>query len=42
MQAALRAVEAAGGRVLSKGEHLLGEPFAYVTDPDGYKIEIWR
>jgi catechol 2,3-dioxygenase-like lactoylglutathione lyase family enzyme len=33
-------VIAAGGTVVDKGEHAPGVPYAYVTDPDGYIIEI--
>jgi catechol 2,3-dioxygenase len=38
-----RAVEeviAAGGRLLRRGEHEPGHPFAYVADPDGYTLEL--
>jgi catechol 2,3-dioxygenase-like lactoylglutathione lyase family enzyme len=38
--AAVAAVEAAGGKLLSRGEHAPGVPFAYVSDPDGYMIEL--
>jgi catechol 2,3-dioxygenase-like lactoylglutathione lyase family enzyme len=38
---AVEAVERAGGRVLSRGDFEKGEPYAFVTDPDGYKVEIW-
>lgn len=38
---ALRAVEAAGGRVLSHGEFCPGEPYLFCEDPDGYEVEIW-
>ena len=38
---AVREVEAAGGRLLRRGEFGPGLPFAYVADPDGYEIEIW-
>jgi catechol 2,3-dioxygenase-like lactoylglutathione lyase family enzyme len=38
--AAIAAVEAAGGRLLRRGEHAPGAPFAYVADPDGYAIEL--
>jgi catechol 2,3-dioxygenase-like lactoylglutathione lyase family enzyme len=31
---------AAGGSLVDKGEHAPGVPYAYVTDPDGYVIEI--
>jgi lactoylglutathione lyase len=33
-------VERAGGKLLSRGEHAPGVPFAYFADPDGYVIEI--
>jgi predicted enzyme related to lactoylglutathione lyase len=38
---AMAQVEAAGGRVLRRGEFAPGFPFAYIADPDGYEIEIW-
>jgi catechol 2,3-dioxygenase-like lactoylglutathione lyase family enzyme len=41
IHAAARAVEEAGGKVLSKGEFCPGEPFVFVADPEGYEIEIW-
>ena len=37
---AVRRVEEAGGRLLDRGEHAPGVPYAYVTDVDGYAIEI--
>jgi lactoylglutathione lyase len=37
---AVAAVEAAGGTLISTGEHAPGVPYAYVSDPDGYHIEI--
>jgi catechol 2,3-dioxygenase-like lactoylglutathione lyase family enzyme len=37
---AVHRVEKAGGRVLERGEHAPGVPFAYVADIDGYTIEI--
>jgi catechol 2,3-dioxygenase-like lactoylglutathione lyase family enzyme len=37
---AVEAVEAAGGRLIRRGEHAPGEPYAYVADPDGYVIEL--
>ena len=40
VDAAARAAGEAGGRVLERGEHAPGLPFARVTDPDGYPIEI--
>jgi catechol 2,3-dioxygenase-like lactoylglutathione lyase family enzyme len=33
-------VEAAGGRVVERGEHAPGVPFARVADPDGNIFEI--
>ena len=33
-------VEKAGGRLLDRGEHAPGIPYAYVADVDGYAIEI--
>jgi catechol 2,3-dioxygenase-like lactoylglutathione lyase family enzyme len=41
IDAAVSAVEAAGGTVSSKGEFGPGLPYAFVRDPDGYEIEIW-
>ena len=38
--AAVRDVEAAGGKLVSRGEHAPGVSFAYVADPDGYVIEL--
>ena len=38
---AVAEVQRAGGRLLRQGEFAPGFPFAYVTDPDGYEIEIW-
>ena len=35
------AVLRAGGTVLSHGEFCPGEPYAFVTDPDGYQLELW-
>ena len=40
LDAAIAEVEAAGGRLLDRGEHRPGHPFAYVADPDGYVIEL--
>lgn len=37
---AIAEVEAAGGRLVRRGEHAPGVPFAYVQDPDGYVIEL--
>ncbi len=37
---AIEAVRAAGGALVQKGEHAPGVPYAYISDPDGYVIEI--
>ena len=37
---AIEQVVAAGGRLLRRGEHEPGHPFAYVADPDGYTLEL--
>jgi catechol 2,3-dioxygenase-like lactoylglutathione lyase family enzyme len=41
IDAAVAAVEAAGGRVKSRGEFVPGEPFVFAADPDGYEVELW-
>lgn len=40
LDAAIREIEDAGGRLLSRGEHAPGVCYAYVCDPDGYVIEL--
>jgi len=40
LDAAIKAVEAAGGRLVERGERAPGDGFAYVADPDGYLIEL--
>lgn len=40
LAAAIEEIEAAGGRLIRRGEHGSGVPFAYVQDPDGYVIEL--
>lgn len=40
LDTAIAEVEAAGGKLLRRGEHGPGHPFAYVEDPDGYVIEL--
>ena len=37
---AIRQAESAGGKLLSRGKHGGRFPFAYVSDPDGYVIEL--
>jgi catechol 2,3-dioxygenase-like lactoylglutathione lyase family enzyme len=38
---AIQVVKKAGGRILSHGEFVPGEPYVFFTDPDGYEVEIW-
>jgi catechol 2,3-dioxygenase-like lactoylglutathione lyase family enzyme len=40
LELAIQEVRAAGGTLVRQGEHSPGEPYAYVTDPDGYVIEL--
>lgn len=37
---AIRQIETAGGRLIERGEHAPGWPYAYVSDPDGYVLEF--
>ena len=37
---AIQQVEAAGGKLLSRGKHDGRHPYAYIADPDGYVIEL--
>jgi catechol 2,3-dioxygenase-like lactoylglutathione lyase family enzyme len=39
---AVRAVDPAGGEILSRGEFCPGEPYLFCRDLDGYEIEIWH
>lgn len=41
IDAAVKAVEEAGGTITTRGEFAPGYPFVFATDPDGYAIEIW-
>ena len=41
IDAAAKAIEHAGGKILEQGEFVPGEPYVFASDPDGYKIEIW-
>jgi catechol 2,3-dioxygenase-like lactoylglutathione lyase family enzyme len=41
IDAAVAAVEGAGGTVAARGEFGPGLPYAFVRDPDGYEIEVW-
>jgi catechol 2,3-dioxygenase-like lactoylglutathione lyase family enzyme len=38
---AVRAVQDAGGTILSRGDFCPGEPYLFARDPDGYEVEIW-
>jgi catechol 2,3-dioxygenase-like lactoylglutathione lyase family enzyme len=38
--AAITQIEDAGGKLIHRGEHAPGVPFAYVRDPEGYVIEL--
>ena len=40
LEHAINEVIAAGGALKKRGEFTPGMPFAYVTDPDGYEIEL--
>ena len=40
LDAAIAEIEGAGGKLIARGEHGPGAPFAYVSDPDGYVIEL--
>lgn len=40
LEIAIAEVEGAGGKLIRRGEHAPGVPFAYVADPDGYVIEL--
>ena len=37
---AIQEVERGGGRLVERGTHPAGTPYAYVRDPDGYTIEL--
>jgi predicted enzyme related to lactoylglutathione lyase len=38
---AVEEVECASGKLLRRGDFCPGCPYAYVSDPDGYEVEIW-
>jgi len=40
LDSAVKEIEQAGGKLLSRGEHGPGHPYLYVADPDGYVIEL--
>ncbi len=41
IDAAVREVEEARGKILRRGEFGPGSPYVFVQDPDGCEIEIW-
>src|SRR6266511_1388149 len=41
IEAAVGDVRAAGGTILRRGEFVPGEPYVFVSDPDGYEVELW-
>lgn len=41
LDAAIEEAVAAGGTLQRRGHFAPGCPYAYVTDPDGYTVEIW-
>jgi len=41
IEAAITAVQQAGGVVREHGEFAPGEPYLFAIDPDGYEVEIW-
>ncbi len=41
IDAAVSEAVAAGGALERRGEFAPGCPYAYLTDPDGYRIEVW-
>jgi catechol 2,3-dioxygenase-like lactoylglutathione lyase family enzyme len=41
IEKAVKEVRRAGGTILRRGEFAPGFPFVYVSDPNGYEIEIW-
>jgi catechol 2,3-dioxygenase-like lactoylglutathione lyase family enzyme len=40
LERAISEVVSAGGALKKRGEFMPGMPFAYVSDPDGYEIEL--
>ena len=40
LETAIKEVVEAGGLLIDRGEHQPGLPYAYVSDPDGYVIEL--
>jgi catechol 2,3-dioxygenase-like lactoylglutathione lyase family enzyme len=42
IERAVEAIEAAGGRVIERGDFCPGEPYVFFADPDGYTVELWH
>lgn len=40
LDSAIAEIERHGGKLVQRGTHPSGEAFAYVSDPDGYVIEL--
>jgi catechol-2,3-dioxygenase len=40
LDAAIEAIQSAGGTLVERGEHAPGVGYAYVADPEGYVIEL--
>ncbi|HEX9341187.1 MAG TPA: VOC family protein [Thermoplasmata archaeon] len=41
IEAAVEDAKAAGAKMLRRGEFVPGEPYVFVSDPDGYEVELW-
>jgi catechol 2,3-dioxygenase-like lactoylglutathione lyase family enzyme len=41
IQAAVRAIEEAGGTIDQQGDFVPGEPYLFARDLDGYLFEVW-
>jgi len=37
----VKEIEAAGGKISSRGEFCPGEPYVFFSDPDGNEVEVW-
>jgi catechol 2,3-dioxygenase-like lactoylglutathione lyase family enzyme len=41
IDAAVATIESAGGKILSRGEFVPGEPYVFFHDLDGNEVEVW-
>ena len=41
MNAIIKTIKNAGGKIKETGEFVPGEPYVFFYDPDGYEVEIW-